>query len=89
MAIVALGTLLPTALNPPSLSRRAVGLGAGAAALTSLSRAASAESWQPAVKIDDVANLKMPSIGFKRIGDDAPAAPQKPMNGPGLSLIHI
>ena len=83
MAIAALGTLLPTALNPPSLSRRAVGLGAGAAALTSLSRAASAESWQPAVKIDDVANLKMPSIGFKRIGDDAPAAPQKPMNGPG------
>ena len=82
--IVALGTLLPTALNPPSLSRRAVGLGAGAAALTSLSRAAqAAESWQPAVKIDDVANLKMPSIGFKRIGDDAPAAPQKPMNGPG------
>ena len=76
-------TLLPTALNPPSLSRRAVGLGAGAAALTSLSRAAQAtESWQPAVKIDDVANLKMPSIGFKRIGD-APAAPQKPMNGPG------
>ena len=83
MAIVALGTLLPTGLNPPSLSRRVVGLGAGAAALTSLSRAASAESWQPAVKIDDVANLKMPSIGFKRIGDDAPAAPQKPMNGPG------
>lgn len=71
----------------PSPSRRAFlsGFGAGAAALGGLS-SAQAEPWQPAVKIDDIANIKAPKLGFTRIGaDGAPVqlAPQKPMNGPG------